>query len=135
MMISIDQHPSDRKLRQFAGGICGIALVLAFLRLSGGESERGILTLSLVGLVGLAGLARPRLLRHLFILVSIVTWPVGMLMSFVVLGVIFYAVLTPVGLIRRAMGADPLRLRRRPGSETYWVQKVDRPDMEYYLRQ
>jgi hypothetical protein len=43
----------------------------------------------------------------------------------IVLGVLFYLVVVPVGLLRRVAGADPLRLRRRSG--TYWI---DRPEGE-----
>ena len=38
----------------------------------------------------------------------------------VILGVLFFGVITPVGLLMRAIGRDPLRLKARPGLPTYW---------------
>jgi Saxitoxin biosynthesis operon protein SxtJ len=35
--------------------------------------------------------------------------------------VMFYGVITPVGLVMRAVGKDPLRLRRDPQSSSYWI--------------
>jgi hypothetical protein len=35
--------------------------------------------------------------------------------------VLFYGVVTPVGLAMRAVGKDPLRLRRDPHSSSYWI--------------
>jgi len=38
----------------------------------------------------------------------------------VVLALLFYAIVTPVGFLMRAFGKDPLRLRR-PGTTSYWI--------------
>jgi hypothetical protein len=37
----------------------------------------------------------------------------------IILGVVYFAVLTPIGLIKRAMGWDPLH-RRSPRLDSYW---------------
>src|SRR5262245_35551916 len=39
----------------------------------------------------------------------------------VLLALFFYTVVTPVGLVLRLMGKDPLRLKR--GDATYWVER------------
>ncbi len=41
----------------------------------------------------------------------------------IILAVIYYAVVTPTGLVMRAMGKDPLRLRRDPNAESYWIHR------------
>ena len=35
--------------------------------------------------------------------------------------VLFYGVVTPVGLTMRAFGKDPLRLRRDANAASYWI--------------
>lgn len=35
----------------------------------------------------------------------------------------FYALVTPVALLLRAFGRDPLRLRFEPGLDSYWVKR------------
>jgi hypothetical protein len=39
--------------------------------------------------------------------------------------VLFYGVVTPVGLAMRAARKDPLRLRRDPQSSSYWIDCRD----------
>jgi hypothetical protein len=45
----------------------------------------------------------------------------------VILTVVFYLILTPVGLVRRLMGYDPLNRRLEPDARTYRVSRERRP--------
>jgi hypothetical protein len=45
------------------------------------------------------------------------------IVSPVVLGIMFFGVITPMGLVMRALGKDPLRLRREPEATTYWIDR------------
>ncbi len=42
----------------------------------------------------------------------------GRIVSSIVLGLMFFAVFTPMGWVLRAMGKDPLRLGREPAATT-----------------
>ena len=49
----------------------------------------------------------------------------------IILAVIYFGVVTPTGLLRRALGKDPLGLKRDPDAESYWiVRKPPGPDRE-----
>ncbi len=41
----------------------------------------------------------------------------------IALGVMFFLVITPMGLVMRAMGKDFLRLRLDPAAESYWIRR------------
>lgn len=43
------------------------------------------------------------------------------IVSPIALGILFYGVVTPTGLIRRLMGKDPLRLKVDRSGKSYWV--------------
>ncbi len=45
-------------------------------------------------------------------------------MSPVILAVLFYGAITPLGLLSRVFGYDPLRRRIDPAAKSYWI---DRP--------
>ena len=45
------------------------------------------------------------------------------LVSPLVLGVMFFLVITPMGLVMRALGKDPLRLQRDRAARTYWIDR------------
>jgi hypothetical protein len=46
--------------------------------------------------------------------------------SVAVLAVLYFAVLTPVALVLRALGRDALRLRR-PTADSYWLDRGPMP--------
>ena len=41
-----------------------------------------------------------------------------------VLGLLFYATVTPIALLMRVLGKDPLRLRRDPDAASYWIVRT-----------
>jgi hypothetical protein len=61
--------------------------------------------------------------------------PIGWLVSRVVLAIVYFLVITPIGLIRRLRGHDPLALRADPTASSYWVARQDRTDPASYFRQ
>lgn len=46
----------------------------------------------------------------------------GYVNSRILLSLLYYGLLTPVGLVRRLMGRDPMR-RRGPAEQSYWVKR------------
>ena len=45
------------------------------------------------------------------------------IVSPVVLGIMFFLVVTPIGLLMRAVGKDPLRLRFDEQVRSYWIER------------
>src|ERR1700687_4428697 len=41
----------------------------------------------------------------------------------VIMGLVFYTTVTPIGLLRRLLGKDPLRLRWDRDAVTYWIER------------
>ena len=109
-IVEIKWHPSRRELRQF--GLIGLVAFGAlgawvFWRHSfacfqfapGASLALAALLWSLAGLCAALALLAPRGLRPLFIGLSLVTFPIGYVVSHVLLAVLFYGVVTPVGLV------------------------------------
>jgi hypothetical protein len=40
-----------------------------------------------------------------------------------VMGLVFFTTVIPIGLLMRALGKDPLRLRREPAGGSYWIAR------------
>ena len=40
------------------------------------------------------------------------------------MGLLFYVTVTPIGLIMRATGKDPLRLKFDPSARSYWIERT-----------
>lgn len=45
------------------------------------------------------------------------------IVSPVVLGIMFFLVVTPIGLLMRMFGKDPLRLKFEPSADSYWIDR------------
>lgn len=64
----------------------------------------------------------------------------GMLLGRVVapiaMGVVFFGVVMPIGLVRRLLGKDSLSLKTRPEAASYWVERdPPGPEPEHLKRQ
>jgi len=54
----------------------------------------------------------------------------------ILLGVVFYVVVTPIGWLRRLVGGDPLQRRLDRDADTYWHDRpADSPDPKRWRRQ
>jgi hypothetical protein len=62
-------------------------------------------------------------------------FPIGWTVSHVLLALLFYVVVTPVGLLRRAVGSDPMTRRFDREAKSYWVEREPAPPLERYFRQ
>jgi hypothetical protein len=109
--------------RRFGLWFAGIFCAVAIWPLPGGGVMRTPWLIASVGFLLLALLA-PNLLQPLNL-----AWArLGLLMARVtnpiVLGVLFFGVITPVGWLMRMAGKDPLRLKRDASLPTYWIERV-----------
>lgn len=133
----IPKNPSKRMLRQF-GGLC--VVFFGGLALYGAVSKghvTGPLCLGLIAfLAGLLAVTRPALLKGIFIGWMILAFPIGFVVSKLILLSVFLLVFTPVSLIFRVIGRDALILKKRTGTQaTYWLPKVQPTDPGRYLKQ
>jgi len=135
--LSHDAGPITQKtLRQFGGLWLVIFGGLASWQWFGrGHHGLGVALVGAVALLGAAGLLRPEVIRPLFTGLMFVTFPIGWVVSRVLLAVLWYGIFTPVGAIFRLIGRDALTVRPPGGRETYWVRKPTPADVRSYLRQ
>ena len=136
-----DEAPTrvpDRTLRQFAGlcvVIFGGLFGLSYWRHDGHPTVGAWIALFAALLVGLPGLALPGYIRPIYLGSMTVTQPIGHVVGFVLLGVIYFGLFTPLALLFRATGRDAMGLRRQPAATTYWRPRAVTTDVKRYLRQ
>ena len=128
--------PPDRTLRQFAGLWLGFFVLLAGWSYFGHSQPIPAVILAALGLaIGVSGLFRPRAIRWVFVASLVAAFPIGWVLSHVLLALAFYGVFLPIGLLFRLMGRDPLQLRPNSDQATYWAPKPMPADLRRYLRQ
>ena len=84
---------------------------------------------------GLLSLVAPSLNRFLYIALIVITYPIGFVISYTVLGVFYYLIITPVALLFKVLGRDTMT-RAFPGKkDSYWVEHKDTDDVGRYFKQ
>ena len=135
-LANINWNPDARRLRLSAACLPIAALLPAYLTYRFIESSglaSGILGVALV--VSFVGLVRPPWFRPLYVVWTAVGLPFRWILSHVLLLLIFFGVVTPIGLLLRALGYDPMRRAADERATTYWVERPDSDDHQRYFRQ
>jgi hypothetical protein len=134
-VIEINWKPSDRDLRWFAVVqlVVAVAAWLLHRRFGWDVAATSLLVASSAGLVG--GLLAPLILRPLFIAWMVAAFPIGWLMSHLVLAIVYYTVITPIGFALRLAGRDTLRRNATSDATTYWIARPQPPESSRYFRQ
>jgi hypothetical protein len=128
---------TKRTLRQFAAlctAIFSALFVWSGYRYQGTPSISAWIALVVALLVGVPGLFYPPAIRPVFLCATSITQPIGHVISTVLLGLIYYGLMTPLALAFRIAGRDPLA-RRGPVLASYWELKSEPKDVRRYLRQ
>lgn len=86
------------------------------------------------GGLGLVGLAAPTLLRPVFTAWMAAAFPIGWVVSRVVLAALYYLVFTPIAIVFKVIGRDPLH-RRKPTTATFWLPKPAPSSSSQYFKQ
>jgi hypothetical protein len=128
-------NPTPRMLRQFSGAwlvvFSGWAGHRALLRHQPGAA----LILGGVAVLGLLGWARPAWMRWPFVVATVITFPIGWVISQLVLLLMFLLVITPVALFMRLRGRDILQLKRPPENVSLWKRRPEQTEPGRYLKQ
>ncbi len=136
-MIQIDWNPSARQLRQFAWACpVGFTLIGWMLRHVGSgawwwwPATGFCLGLGLLVL----GLVQPLALRPIYAAALAIAMPIGWVVSNLLVAVFYFLLITPLALLFRAIGRDPLALRAR-GAASHWHERRSSDDPRDYYRQ
>ena len=133
---AIDVNPPNRVLRQFAGAWLAVVGSLSVSQWLASGNARAALALAAAAIViGVAGLVRPGTVRWLFVGSSVAAFPLGWIVSEVMLALLFVGVMTPVALFFKLRGRDRLSRKRPAGQESYWKPKETPRDVRRYFRQ
>jgi len=133
----IDWSPPPRELRRFGWAVGGALTVVGLVicwRLGRVAPALKVLW-SVAAAFALLGTVLPRILFWPYRVWMGITVPVAVLIQTVLLCVFFYGMLTPVGLVMRLFGRDPLNRRLSASAESCWTPCKPPQDRRRYFRQ
>jgi hypothetical protein len=136
----VNWNPGTRERRKFALSliigfpcIAGVLLLIGFLRGKGWN-------LPLAGAVGGGGLAAglvllalPQIARPFYVAWYFAACCIGIVVGNLALGIVFFVLVTGLGLLMRILGRQPMRKTFDKRAATYWrdAEPVDDPSRYY----
>jgi hypothetical protein len=116
--------PSHTRFGWFLTFVLAVAALFCYLVLASGDAwSLGLAVAALICAV--MTVVQPKLLAPLNKAWYLLGDLLGKIISPIVLGVIFFLIITPVAFVGRLMGRDELRLRRQAlrSQPTYWIDR------------
>lgn len=135
-MLKVDFNPPRKQLAQFGLiALFGFPLIGFVIRASFDLPWTVFYVLLGVGIATFAAsLIDAQLVRPVFIGLMLIAIPIGLVISFTMMVLIYYLLFTPVGLIFRLFGRDPLVKRPDASLPTYWHVREEPRGAASYLR-
>lgn len=117
-MVEPPKQPSERSFGFLLTAV--LAILAAWPLVSGGDPR--VVLLVAAASAGFVSILRPALLRPLNIAWYKFGLALNRIVSPIVLGLLFFLIVTPVGLAARLSGKNLLQ-RRKPDVSTYWLKR------------
>jgi hypothetical protein len=134
-VIKLNRNPPDRELRQFAVIFFLFFAVVAAIAYFRGSVNAAATALTIGVLTGAIGYMRVAFVRPIYLGWMYAAYPIGWVVSHVVLAIVFYLLVTPVGWLMRLVRYDPLERQFSASAKTYWSPIEARLDKTSYFRQ
>lgn len=144
-LVEINFNPDTKTLRQF-GVIAfvgfGILAALAYyekLIFSFGLGEARmpvVMTFAALGSIALLfSLIAPKANRILYVGLTLLAFPIGFVLSYVIMGTLFFLIIGPIAVAFRLFGKDPMHRGYDRNATTYWSVASRARDKESYFHQ
>jgi hypothetical protein len=144
-LVEINFNPDTKTLRQF-GVIAfvgfGILAALAYyekLVFSFGLGDARIPVVATFGALGtialLFSLVAPRANRILYVGLTLLAFPIGFVLSYLIMGTLFFLIIGPIAIVFRLLGKDAMHRAYDPSAPTYWSEARHARDKESYFHQ
>ena len=135
-LIDIKWNPSIKELRWFGGlAIVFFAGAAGVIYYRTESASAAAWTFGIALVVCTIGLTVPAFMRIVYVVWMVLVFPIGLVISYLALVVVFFLVITPIGLIMKVTGYDPMRQKTNSETNTYWVQRKQEQESGRYFRQ
>jgi len=136
-LVEVNWHPNRKQLRDFGRvaliATSGISLFLYALK---GLAIHWVAAIFGAGFViYITSIISAKSTRIIYLSLTFLTLPIGWAVSFILLATFYFLLLTPLGLVFRLVGRDPLCRRFEPNAKTYWLKRQPPKNPERYFQQ
>jgi hypothetical protein len=86
-------------------------------------------------LAALFSLVYPRANKAIYVTLATLAYPIGLVVSYLIMALLFFGVFAPIGVLLRLSGRDPLRRAADKQRASYWTRSRAARAKESYFRQ
>jgi hypothetical protein len=134
-MIEINRNPSRRDLLIFTAILPVFFGIVGGLRWHAGSTDAALVLWSIGAGAFLVALVVPPARRWIYVGWMYVTFPIAWIVSHTILAVMYFLVATPVALLLKLFGRDPMQRKFDKAAKSYWVVREPTRDTARYFRQ
>ena len=136
-VVKINLKPSEKDLRLFgkAALVASLLITVLFYLIKGLALKWCAVIVGIGVVIWLSSIVSRPLTRWIYLGLTLVTFPIGMVISFILLAIFYYLLLTPLGLIFRLIGRDSLQRKFDKTAKSYWVPHRPCENNERYFSQ
>lgn len=135
-LIDINKNPTARELKIFGALFAVVfALLGAVFWWHAGWQTAALAVWQSAAFILVAYLIVPQTRRPIYLIWSYALYPIGYVITLVLMGAVFYLVITPTGLLMRLFGRDPLSRKLQPEAKSHWIKRKEDASLGRYFRQ
>jgi hypothetical protein len=135
-IIDVNWNPSLKELRVFSALLIGFCAIIGGVSYANSQSVSVVVSITMGGaVVGAIGCVAPKLIRVVYVVWMAAVLPIGMVVSNVLVGFVFFIVVWPIGLIMRWKRGDSMNLLFDKTAKSYWVKRSSPTNPRQYFRQ
>ncbi|MHC4482873.1 MAG: hypothetical protein ACYSW4_04935 [Planctomycetota bacterium] len=136
-LTEINWHPNHQELRNLGKiALCASALISLLLYVLKGLGIQWAIVIVALGItIFLASMISLKLTRMIYLALILITMPIGLVVSFILMATFYFLLLTPLGLFFRLIGRDPLYRKFEGSAKSYWLTHKSHSTPERYFRQ
>jgi hypothetical protein len=134
-IFQINKNPSRRDLLIFSAILPVFFALVGAFRWHAGSIEVAKLLWSVGMAVSALALFVPTARRRIYVGWMYATFPIAWTVSHIILGAMYFLVATPVALLLRLFGRDPMQRKFDKAAQSYWVLRQPNQDSARYFRQ
>ena len=133
----INWHPNRKELRTFAMiAVVASILVSLLLNIFRGLGLQWVAVISSLGAaILLTSFVSLRATRVIYLGLILMTLPIGLAVSFLLLAIFFFGILTPLAIVLRLIGRDLLGRKFDPDIGSYWITHRQPDNLDRYFNQ
>lgn len=75
------------------------------------------------------------LIKPIYLVMVLLTFPIGWVVSHLVIGLFYYGIITPVAIVFKILGRDPLSRKYDHQLNTYWIPYKHKRSAKDYFHQ